>query len=703
MSALSLSLWLPIGRANFYSGTAKGWLESPASSSSAHDNVMHNVVHNVMRCSSRMLREPGYIPHLQASVLRRLLEVLPSSLGYDPVGVSALSEELDGLSRPVDVTMTLTPPRHGTLARAGVTRVLLHVDEHGFYTFTAELVDAADRRPALLALREHAGDVFGGAFNVDRLREHRTKGYSEGAAAVRRYNGLADADASVIERPPVGALSFFQLNTLVEGLFNDTLSPAVFFEQFHFMHNWARGRGSATTPLLTMSDVVRVLAIEADARTGDGKVIALHQFLAVTARESLQKLKWSVESVRRSLLDEMMGVLHRQSRLIQLDLGASPQERTPELAIGATESQLRGYVMLISAKLPLVVNVHELARLTSVHIGQLVGDTDQERRAVDDLAVLLENWHALLLALERNVHSLESAIEQAWMEKLLYEQEQSRSNQEAMGEIERSRRGRPSSGRVGERAYNSLMLIFTILAVVITIQATDVNRADATWWERIIALWPILAIFAVVFLLEWFISAVRRMIRERRGASETYTYEFAFRIDERTDPKRVHDFLNGRRRERLPTRMFRRTLLVFPRRKLLITRRGGGRIERVSSDTTLVKFHSVVTFRVSGLRYARFEVVNEVLARKVSDAPRYLLRQTRVFGESPSPLRPDQVLELVRGILRYVGVPLAADGNLSDLVSLVEPFYSRDKLDEALRLYASEWAADETGSLPAIR
>jgi hypothetical protein len=26
------------------------------------------------------------------------------------------------------------------------------------------------------------------------------------------------------------------------------------------------------------------------------------------------------------------------------------------------------------------------------------------------------------------------------------------------------------------------------------------------------------------------------------------------------------------------------------------------------------------------------------------------------------------VIELVRGILRYVGVPLAADGNLSDLV-----------------------------------
>jgi hypothetical protein len=682
MSALSVSLWLPIGRANFYSGTAKGWLESSTTG-------------NVMRCSSRQLAEPGYVPHLQASVLRRLLEVLPGSLGYDPVGTSTISEGLGGLGRPVDVTMTLVPAE-GALTRAGISRVLLHVDEHGFYTFTAELADAADAGPALGALGEHAGDVFGGAFNVDRLREHRTRGYSEGAAAVRRYNGLADADPLTVMRPPIGALSFFQLNTLVEGLFNDTLSPAVFFEQFQFMHNWTRGRGSATTPLLTIADVIQVLCLEADARTSTGKLAALHHFLAVTARESLQKLKWSVESVRRSLLDEMMGVLHRQSRLIQLDLGASPRERTPELAIGATESQLRGYVMLVSAKLPLVLNVHELARLTSVYIGQVVGDSDHERRAVDDLGVLLENWQALLLGLERNVASLESAIEQAWMEKLLYEQEQSRSNQEAMGEIERSRRGRPNGGRVGERAYNSLMLIFTILAVVITIQATDVDRADASLWERVLALWPILAIFAVVFLVEWVISALRRMVRERRGVSESYTYEFAFRIDERTDPQRVHDFLNGKRHDHLATTMFPRTLLVFPRRKLLITRRGGGRIERVSADTTLVKFHSVVTFRVSGLRYARFEVVNEVLARKVSDAPRYLLRQTRVFGESPTPLRPGQVLELVRGILRYVGVPLAADGNLADLVSLVEPFYSRDKLAEALRLYSAEWAAEET-------
>jgi hypothetical protein len=275
------------------------------------------------------------------------------------------------------------------------------------------------------------------------------------------------------------------------------------------------------------------------------------------------------------------------------------------------------------------------------------------------------------------------------MEKLLYEQEQSRSEQEAMAEIERSRRGRPSAGRSGERAYNSLMLIFTIMAVVLTIQATDV-KPGASLLEQITSLWPIIAIFAGVFLLDGAIGSARRVFRERRGASESYSYEFAFRIDERTDPRRVFEYLNGKRHAYVRSNL-------FPRRRLRVTRRGGGRIERVSTDTTLVKFHSVVTFKVTALRYARFEVVHEVLARKVSDQPRYILRQTRVFGDSPKPLESRQIIELVRAILAHVGAPLVADGNLEDLIGLVAPFYSRKDLEDAERLYELEAGDDGPG------
>jgi hypothetical protein len=370
MAHVSLSLWLPIGRANFYSGTASDWL---------HEERRPGLPNDVTVCSSIRVGEEGYLPRLQASVIRRLLEVLPLSFGYAVEGISHVSDEIDEHDRPIDLDIKLTP-RGGVLAAAGVTEVRLFVDEDGFYTFTAFYPDgliAPDR--IRYALKEHMWDVFGGAFTVNRLRERRSRVFSEGSAAVRRYNGLDDENPEIQADKPMGVLSFFQLNTIAEGLFNDTLSPAVFFEQYRFVQKFLEEVGqsqiaTATSVLHTLGHVIDVITIETDARTETGKIATLHHFLTVTSREVLQKLKWSVESVRRGLLEEMMGVLHRQSRLIQLDLAASPQERTPEMAVDATELQLRGYVMLISAKLPLVHHVHELALLTEQHVRYRAAD-----------------------------------------------------------------------------------------------------------------------------------------------------------------------------------------------------------------------------------------------------------------------------------------------------------------------------------------
>src|SRR5262245_66602499 len=112
-----------------------------------------------------------------------------------------------------------------------------------------------------------------------------------------------------------------------------------------------------------MRSVIEELTVEADAADVPGQIATLHRFVSTTSRTSLQKLKWSVESVRRSLLDQMMGVLHRQARLVQVDLGAVEYERSPELAVDATESQMRGYVLLVSTKLPLVSTVGHVSKL----------------------------------------------------------------------------------------------------------------------------------------------------------------------------------------------------------------------------------------------------------------------------------------------------------------------------------------------------
>jgi hypothetical protein len=72
-----------------------------------------------------------------------------------------------------------------------------------------------------------------------------------------------------------------------------------------------------------------------------------------------------------------------------------------------------------------------------------------------------------------------------------------------------------------------------------------------------------------------------------------------------------------------------------------------------------MKVHTVVVFRKTWLEFARFEVVHEILARTVAEKPQYVLRQTRVFGDSPKTLRAGEVLHLARFVLTNVSQPCA--------------------------------------------
>ncbi len=703
MNDVTVSMWLPVGRANFYSVTANGWqrhLDDPTIFSSSR------------------LDDPDYVPLLQCSVLRRVLEVLPMSFGYDRHGVCTPPSQSDEQGRPIDVTMTLNlsaeslnaPTVTGSRAEAanralvdvGVTRVTLRVDEHGFYTFTADGAGRGDHVEA--ALRTHICEVFGGDFRVDRHRE-APPGHREGSAAIRRYNGLIEdpgrqpSDERRRVGPPLGALTFFQLNTFVEGAFNFTLSPMVFFERYSFIEEYLDQTRGATATLISITDIMAQLAHDSDARATPGQISTLRHFLAVTSRESLQKIKWSVESVRRSLLDEMIAVLHRQSRLIQLDLGAAHSERTPDLAIGASEPQLRGYVMLAAAKVPLIANIHEIASLAVDHLNgkPIAGASDDpaddtpDRHAVElsDLHQQLRQWRTLLDGVVANVDSLERAVEQAWMERLLYEQQQSRSEQEAMAEIERSRFGARPSRPAGGDAYSALQLFLALVAVLFAFVTTDLhNRGDDPWWRQVGALWPVIAIAAGVYLVPAVVRRLRGWSKARSGVSEFFSYEFAFRLDERTDPVRVNRHLRDRTRKTRPlvvapdspgTRERDEPVTRRPRRRTVtIVNTGGGRIERISPDQATVKTHSVAVFRVRRLRYARFEIINEILINRVSDEPRYFLHQSRMFGVSPVPLDPATLLALITVVLREIGAPLAADTDLDDdaVLDLVAPLFT---------------------------
>ena len=73
--------------------------------------------------------------------------------------------------------------------------------------------------------------------------------------------------------------------------------------------------------------------------------------------------------------------------------------------------------------------------------------------------------------------------------------------------------------------------------------------------------------------------------------------------------------------------------------------------------------------------HARFEIVHEVLVSRVSDVPRYLLHQIRVFGDSPIRLSHDVIGSLVDTIPELFGRPLARDGSIDDPLTLLRVFY----------------------------
>src|SRR5690242_11974159 len=92
MTLLAVSLWLPIGRTNFYNPLA----DAPM--------LLDPDTDGTRSCRAE---DPEGIAQLQTSVLRRALEVLPRSFGYDPQGICALSADIGDGTRPVDIVMTL--------------------------------------------------------------------------------------------------------------------------------------------------------------------------------------------------------------------------------------------------------------------------------------------------------------------------------------------------------------------------------------------------------------------------------------------------------------------------------------------------------------------------------------------------------------------------------------------------------------------
>ena len=459
----------------------------------------------------------------------------------------------------------------------------------------------------------------------------------------------------------------------------------MYLEQREFMERYLNGPESSDF-LRSVADVIQALTTDADATTPLGQIAVLHHFLTVTSGGSLLKLRAALESTRRRLLDEMMGSLHRQSRLVQLRFGSNTHERRPELAVGATESQLKGYATLVAAKFPLIVGVKETVRLAYDHLDWVVRrdgiqmthhPTEEQPELVHQLARLdgqVQHWTALISDLQTNVDSLGQTVERAWMEELLAEQQQTRADQAALAEIERGRLSRPTINRPGGAAYILVVLVLAIAAVIVTVTSSDLKLTGtegSSWRSVLIALWPVWTFVAVAFGAVPAFGIIWYARNQKRGRQAVYPYEFTFRLDENVVVEKLNAHVGATRSRRIKSKALAR--------RLWVTNRGYGRIDHMSWDSTVVKVHSSVAFRIRAFRYARFEVINEILIHKIASKTQHLLIQCRMLGESPRPLTGATLLALLNVVLSDLLDEIADDDHVNTEALINQSLYGRPR------------------------
>ena len=261
--------------------------------------------------------------------------------------------------------------------------------------------------------------------------------------------------------------------------------------------------------------------------------------------------------------------------------------------------------------------------------------------------------------------SLEVAVENDWQERLLYQQEQARSEQEAMAEIERSRRGRHDGRRAGDTAYNAITLLITSIALFAAVRAGTASASGADLWPSLLALWPVLVPALGVIALWPVLTWTRRWLRQRTPDNELYSYEFTFRLDDRIEVESLRTYLSS-----TDVRPVKGPLRVKLRRL------GGCRWEH-AAEASLLKVHSVASVRLGWTRYARFEIVTEIVQRNAAlttEGPLLFLRQCRIFGDAPSDLPRSRVSQVIAMLLRHVVEGLGSADSL-DVMDPVEDLF----------------------------
>lgn len=696
---------------------------------------------------------------LDVSIVRRLITVLPYK-NYThcfPVYHTSFARTSDP-DAEVFVQEQFGEQWKGSLARDIEGHGLaLIVAASGFYLWLALYSTPASRRHqqhdedlVRAALAAHIREIVGGDFysHFSGMDDDRPRASSE------------DVEQSIKEYCDnhEGILTFLQLNTILEGLYNSTLDFRVFFytnqqqeEIKRAKKNYSVGKfvGSITAhvrieqrkwtdsdyvheshlfpeaaaPLEAQAEArIRVLLFElltlhleesstkvpesASARrmahqlcrsyltrlTGER---LLRRFLHVTAAETLLKLKRRVERCRRALLDTMIEVTHRQQPLIQVESPDEPQDRI----VGVNPAQLRGYIMLFSAKLPLIANVRYY--LKELRIG------DQELSEEDPVRVPYRTWLVLLRALVSDVRGLERALEQSRMDALVQEEEQMRREEETIAEIERlQERTMQALEPVTTLAISVVSNVLAFAAVILAF-ASLLNGAQRgkqiveglpTGWAILVGLGAVLVGLFIIIALYGaiqlaFTNAFSLLLRARkrdRRRSGQYYYEMDMHLDRDIKSEQAFSLLNNAFEfpHHSQEMELRRYGLTFAKPE-----RNSYRIERNSEDEALHKIYvdAEVVLRKPQwhLRTPKLHivVVFEIMFHRPAQSETYILQDVRVVSTTSRILSPQEIGSFRRGVAAvFINPFISQDAQVQLEAQPASPGHAAKQVDSLLSL-----------------
>jgi hypothetical protein len=678
--ALALGLWLPCGQANFFH--------------SIRDKVL--IPENfgeapLLTLPKSKTQEEQAHREFQCSTFRRCFEVLGGH-GYD-VALPLYPRDRIPYIYKSDPDAALFYSKG--ISDTYLKNLTLIVNAEGFYIWIVPGLDRQYFSTARDHLARHIRSVFGGDYYS------RYSGLPEDEQRARSALGDEECSQSVkgYFEDDLGILAFFQLNMVLEGLYNYNLDPFVFFATSSELEVNSRRKNYSVGGFIELVEeevhgvpsdgvcdlvdphhlvdgkpidkiMIRSRGIIEQILSPESKAEVLRKFLRSIANETLQHLKWRIEACRRALLHDMLGVTHRHQPLIQIEL---PNSDDHETIRNVSESQLRGYVMLAGAKLPLITNIAYHLEDVTERLEEELEDLGK-KETYRNMHRFFHSWSSLLKGIETNIRGLERVIEQSTADRMVYEEEQVRAEQEMVGELEVLRER--DVGTSSESRDESPGFVEALLAAIAVILSLFSLRPERYWLIPLVIVLSI-GIYLTLFYGRKWIKRTLQPYRWAKPLEGNFFYKADLRVELRLSNEGSFSLLSGQLDVEPQSGEGQNDALIWGVLKSLdVPKRSSYRIERISKDTSIQKIHLerlLVWKEHPGHRSRRFlfwgpredkmllHLIYEIMFNRLTSPNEFVLRELRTVAINDRPLKPEELVAFRRLIARYFVNPLLAD------------------------------------------